>query len=100
VSATLTGVVFEVADSEVRPVAGVHVYCDSCGGGHVSIYTDDAGTYAFTDVVAGVYPLLLAKQGYRLRDPAAPVGGGWMGRIDVRVAGETRRDIELIGPSF
>lgn len=94
--ATLTGVVFEVVDSAAQPVAGVQVYCDACGEGHASIYTDDTGLYTFTNVIGGVYPLYLAKDGYRLRSPGAPASGGWMGSSEVRVAGDTRHDIEIV----
>ena len=93
---TLTGMVFELVGDEIKPVEGVQVYCDACGGGHVSSFTETTGAYSFTDVLAGVYPLYVAKQGYALPGSAAPTSGGWMGKIDVRVAGDTRRDIQIV----
>ena len=94
---TLSGVVFEVTSAgNVVPVEGVQVYCDACGLGHVSTYTDGNGAYSFTDVKAAVYPLLVAKRGYTLVRPTGPGSGGWMGTINAHVNGDTRFDIEVI----
>jgi hypothetical protein len=93
----LSGVVFEVTSGEtVAPVAGVQVYCDACGGGHASTYTDSTGAYSFTEVRSSVYPLWVAKSGYNLVKPTGSAGAGWMGAINVEVNGDTRFDIEVI----
>lgn len=93
---TLSGVVFEVTSAGNAPVESVQVYCDACGLGHASTYTDGNGAYSFTDVQTAVYPLLVAKQGYDLAKPTGPAGGGWLGSINVQVNGDTRFDIELV----
>ena len=93
---TLSGVVFEVTSAGHAPVEGVQVYCDACGGGHASTYTDGNGAYSFNDVLTGSYPLLLAKQGYDLATPIGRIGSGWLGTVNAQVNGDTRLDIELI----
>jgi hypothetical protein len=77
-------------------VEGVEVYCDACGGGHVATYTNGNGAYSFTEVKTAVYPLWVAKGGYKLAKPTGSAGGGWMGSISVQVNGDTRFDIEVI----
>jgi hypothetical protein len=47
-------------------------------------------------VAGGVYPLCVFKRGYGLPGSTGPTAGGWMGKIDVRVAGDTRRNIEIV----
>jgi hypothetical protein len=94
---TLSGVVFEVTSAgNAAPVEGVQVYCDACGGGHASAYTDGNGDYSFTEVKTAVYPLWVAKRGYNLVKPTGSAAGGWMGSINVQVNGDTRFDIEVI----
>ena len=93
---TLSGVVFEITSGGNAPVEGVQVYCDACGGGHASTYTDANGAYSFTDVKTAVYPLWVAKQGYNLAKPTGPAGTGWMGSINAQVDGDTRFDIEIV----
>jgi len=93
---TLSGVVFEVSSTGNAPVENVQVYCDACGGGHVSTYTDGNGAYSFSDVKTAVYPLWVAKQGYDLVNPTGPAGAGWLGSIHTQVNGDTRFDIELV----
>ena len=93
---TLSGVVFEVRSAGNAPVEGVQVYCDACGDGHASTYTDGYGAYSFNDVKTAVYPLWVAKQGYDLAKPTGRAGTGWLGSINAEVNGDTRFDIELV----
>lgn len=105
----LTGVVFEITAAGRLPLDGVSVYCDACGEvGHSWVTTDRNGEYRFSgDVAAGggiwlsgaLTPLHVTKEGFGdppglpgltmgVRDPA-----GWR---EVRVAGDTSFDIELV----
>ncbi len=93
---TLSGVVFEVTSAGNAPVESVQVYCDACGLGHASTYTDGNGAYSFSDVKTAVYPLWVAKQGYDLAKPTGRAGTGWLGSINAEVNGDTRFDIELV----
>ena len=93
---TFSAVVFEVTAGENTPVESVQVYCDACGSGHVSIYTDRTGTYTFTEVRAGTYPLLVARAGYVLANATGAVRGGWLGSVTARVEGDTSLTIALI----
>lgn len=96
---TLSGLVFETTSAGASPVEGVAVYCESCGllsGGHLFSYTDRNGLYSFSSVTDGVVPLMVAKQGFELRNPTTTQLAGAYGRIDATVAGDTRFDIELI----
>ena len=91
----LFGVVFELAATGQMPIAGVSVYCDSCGSpfGHTFAETDAAGAYSFSWANNGAIPLIVRKDDYRLA--ADPVGSA-NGRIVATVEGNTRFDIELV----
>ena len=91
---TLSGVVFETLGAERVPIAGVSVYCDSCGGpfGHTYTDTDAAGAFSFGWANNGPTPLIVRKDGYRL----TTVGGPTTGWIVAPVNGDTRFDIELV----
>jgi hypothetical protein len=90
---TLSGVVFEILGAERVPIAGVSVYCDSCGSpfGHTFTETDAAGAFSFGWANNGPTRLLVSKDGYRLSTP-----GGSTGSIVAPVNGSTRFDIELV----
>lgn len=104
---TLSGVVFEVTSAGNTPVEGVEVYCEPCGppDGHSLRQTDAKGAYSF-DGPGGVAStgmtviwMLVAKKGYVLPgqpDGSGPNGDGWMGTVNVTVAGDTRYDIQII----
>ena len=96
ITGTLSGVVFEVTSAGNAPVEGVQVYCDACGLGHASQFTDGNGAYSFSDVKTAIYPLWVAKQGYNLAKPTGRAGIGWMGSINADVNGNTRFDIEIV----
>ena len=93
VTYTLSGVVFEVTEAGQVPIAGVSIYCDSCGSpdGHTFVDTDANGSYSLSWTANGVHTLFVEKAGYELPDPA----GRSHGSIDVTVRGDTRRDIQL-----
>ena len=102
---TLSGVVFEVTLAGNTPIAGVEVYCESCGplggAGHVLRQTDINGLFRFDGaegVATGGVELLVAKPGYVLPnqpDRSGPDGLGWMGSVNVRLTGDTRHDIQI-----
>ncbi len=92
-SGTISGVVFERTAAGPASVAGVEVFCHSCD--HAVSFTDAQGVYRFDAVPNGLYDLWVAKRGYTVSKSAAPTGG-WSGRVDVRVTGDTRVDIELV----
>ena len=85
-SQVLSGTVFATTATGKAPVAGVSVYCDSCGSpdGHTDVTTAEDGAYAFSWAQNGPTPLLVRKDGYR------PL------TIVAIVDGNTRFDIELI----
>jgi hypothetical protein len=106
---TLSGLVFEMTPTGQQPIAGVEVYCDSCGeSGHTAVMSDANGFYRFNgDITSGggvwvetgiTTPLIVAKDGYK--DPAGlpprtwPASGttGWR---EVVINGDTRFDIQL-----
>ena len=91
---TLSGVVFETIEQARVPIAGVSVYCDSCGSpfGHTFAQTDAAGTFSFGWANNGAIPLLVSKEGYRLAGNASPADA----RVVATVSGSTRFDIELV----
>jgi hypothetical protein len=98
VGGTLFGVVFELNAGQRAPVAGVEVYCDSCGPqGHTSSITDGSGAYRLEGAPYGRTTLILAKPGYGQPQPG-PVSpsGGWIGSIDAFVTGETQFDVEVV----
>jgi hypothetical protein len=88
---TLSGIVFEQVAGGRVPIAGVEVYCDSCGSpfGHTFAETDAAGAYRFGWAHDGATPLQVRKEGYRLP-------GTGTGQVVATVAGSTRFDIELV----
>jgi hypothetical protein len=94
VSYTLSGIVFELTPTGQEPIAGVEVYCDSCGSptGHTFVYTDAAGFYSLAWTFAGTHPLFVTKAGYEIADPTLRDG---LGRITPTVRGDTRFDIQL-----
>ena len=98
VGGTLSGVVFELNAGQRVPVAGVEVYCDSCGPqGHTSSMTDSSGAYRLEGAPYGRTTLWLAKPGYGLLQPVSiGTSGGWMGSIDAFVTGETQFDVEVV----
>ena len=90
----LSGVVFEMTPSGRAPLAGVEVYCDSCGSpdGHTFVYTDANGFYSLAWAYNGRHPLFVTKTGYQIDNPALLDG---IGRITATVRGDTRFDIQL-----
>jgi hypothetical protein len=73
----------------------VWVYCDSCGDdGHTETYTDADGFYSFQDVYAGVFPILVRKDGYSAVNPAR-VLPSYADEFTARVTGDARLDIQL-----
>jgi len=93
----LSGMVFENASAGRVAVAGVEVYCDSCGSpdGHTFAYTDAQGLYSFSWAYDGAVPLLIKKQGYEVVNSTRTFANGMGTRIAV-VDGDTRFDIELV----
>jgi hypothetical protein len=105
VGATVFGVVYEVAATGRAPVAGVSVYCDSCGAtGHTWKTTDANGYYSFSGDLAagggvwvgarGPINLLIAKTGYRVVDAATTFPDG-SASVAIVVHGDSRLDIQL-----
>jgi hypothetical protein len=95
VSYILSGTVFEMTEQGRRPIAGVSVYCDSCGDplGHTFAETRADGAYSFSWTFNGPTALIVHKDGFRLAGnvPDGPVEG-W---IVATVNGDTRFDIEI-----
>jgi hypothetical protein len=99
----LSGVVYEVTPAGRVPIAGVDVYCESCGREtHSWAQTDASGVYSFTGVWDDHgFPIRLwiGKDGYAdppglpPPTPPAPSGAGWR---EVMVTADTRFDIELV----
>ena len=96
VTYTLSGMVFELTPSGRAPVAGVEVYCDSCGSpvGHTSVDTDADGFYSLTWASNGTHPLFVTKAGYEIVDSTGTMRDG-LGRVTATVRGDTRFDIQL-----
>jgi hypothetical protein len=93
---TLSGVVSEVTSTDLIPVEGVEVYCDSCGPqGHTFAYTDADGFYSFSDVQFGGHRLLVTKEGFRLIEPSGTYQSGTEYK-DATVNGDTRFDMRLV----
>ena len=102
---SVSGVVSEVTSAGNKPAEGVEVYCEPCGPplGHSGRFTDSQGRFSFDGdaggMAAGHLDLYLAKQGYVLPghpDESGPDGLGWMGKLGVTVAGNTRLDIHIV----
>jgi hypothetical protein len=108
-ASSLSGVVFDVTASGRSPIEGVTVYCDACGPfGHTWATTDRDGQYGFGGEVAsggGIWlsnaltPINVSKEGYSDPDGLPHLTmtvrntAGWR---ELRVAGDTRFDIELV----
>ena len=100
---TLSGVVFELTPSGRAPIAGVTLYCGTCGAEtHAWAKTNSEGFYEFVGVWPEGFPttsIWVGKDGFRdpsgLRTPGLPQssGPGWRA---VTIDGDTRFDIELI----
>ena len=100
---TLSGTVYEVTPGGRVPIDHVAVYCELCGQEtHSWAYTDANGFYSFFGVWLDGGPnhdSRIGKDGFA--DPPGlpattspnPSGSGWR---DVRVAGDTRFDVELV----
>ena len=94
-SYTLAGVVFEITEGTRNPIAGVEIYCDSCGSpdGHTFVFTDADGFYSLSWAANGTHPLFVTKPGYGVFDPTLLDG---FGRTKATVNGDTRFDIQLV----
>lgn len=106
--ATLSGMVYEIADSSgtIAGIEGVAVYCEQCGAStHNWAYSDSSGEYVFPRGVwtegRPSFPvrIFVQKDGYQdppglqTPTPPNPSGPGWR---EVVVNGDTRFDIELV----
>lgn len=93
---TLRGIVFESTAAGRIAVAGVQVYCDSCGSpvGHTFAYTEADGSYSFSWAYNGVVPLLVKKDGYSVLGASNNFPDG-TGVRNATVFGDTQFDIEL-----
>jgi hypothetical protein len=93
---TLRGIVFESTAAGRVAVAGVQVYCDSCGSpdGHTFAYTETDGSYSFSWAFDGVVPLLVKKDGYSVLAASSTFPDGTGVRL-ATVRGDTQFDIEL-----
>jgi hypothetical protein len=88
--------VSELTPAGPVPVAGVELYCDSCGSptGHTFTYTDDNGFYSFGWTPKGVHSLFIWKDGYDVSDPPGLATAGPAVR-NATVTGDTRFDVQL-----
>jgi hypothetical protein len=93
---TLSGVVFEVMASGRRPIEGVSVYCDLCGGplGHMLVHTDANGFFSLPETANGYVPLIVEKDGYGIA--GGLTSGPQVGWITATVAGDTTFDLEMV----
>ena len=79
------------------PVAGVDLYCDSCGSpeGHTFTTSDTNGFYSFEWVNNGVHPLIVWKDGYQVVDPEGMLADGRQMKY-ATVAGDTQFEIHVV----
>ena len=93
---TLSGIVYESTGAGRVAIAGVEVYCDSCGSpdGHTFANTASDGRYSFSWTYDGLVPLLVRKAGYSVVGSSREFPDGTGTRV-ATVNGDTQFDIQL-----